>query len=70
MSTTASNYTIHLDAEGQEIYPCRCGEIHAGPYGIYDHGHHNCFHDQPLMPIADGLSLMCPQCGLTFGVEP
>ena len=55
----------------EEIFPCRCGETHSGPYAAYDYGHHNCFHG-PLMLLDDhgheGLKnqLICVDCGEMF----
>ncbi|MFA7265749.1 MAG: hypothetical protein WC054_05505 [Candidatus Nanopelagicales bacterium] len=68
MSTGHSNYTIYIE-DGQEVYPCRCGETHRGDYAIYDYGHHNCTHTAPLVNIDITDVLMCPQCGATFRVE-
>jgi hypothetical protein len=59
--------TRYFDENGDGIYPCRCGETHRGPYGIYDYGHHNCFHTKPLVTIrAEVGYYCCPDCGLTF----
>jgi hypothetical protein len=67
-----SNYTIHIDANGDRVYPCRCGETHRGDYAAYDYAHHNCFHNEPLHEIdpenVPGY-LMCPSCGKTFWIE-
>jgi hypothetical protein len=72
VTTGLSGYTIHLDVDGNEVFPCRCGETHTGDYAVYDHGHHNCFHDAALVdigkPEVEGY-LMCPQCGKTFWTE-
>jgi hypothetical protein len=58
--------TLYFDASGEQIYPCRCGETHTGPYAVYDYGHHNCFHKGPLIAIdpedLPGV-VMCSQCG-------
>ena len=49
---------------------CRCGKVHTGPYGIYDYGHHNCFHDERLSVIGQNpLYLICPMCGKTWDAE-
>ena len=51
-------------------FPCRCGETHKGDYGIYDYGHHMCFHDKyPLTWLEKPISAMCIQCGMVFGIE-
>lgn len=63
--TRDSNYTVVLDAAGEPVYPCRCGETHRGPYGVYDYAHHNCFHDAKLVRLGVGY-FMCPQCGKAF----
>lgn len=64
------NSTIHME-EGEQVYPCRCGTTHRGPYAIYDYGHHNCFHDDPLHLIDEEIPgyFMCPGCGKTFTGE-
>jgi hypothetical protein len=59
-----------FDTEGNQVYPCWCGETHSGDYGLYDYGHHNCFHDAALSWDVDTGTLMCPACGLTFAVNP
>lgn len=65
MSTwTASNEVIHVEG-GEQIYPCRCGETHRGPYAAYDYGHHNCFHRAALSRLGAD-DLMCPECGEMF----
>ena len=66
VTTQTNNYTIHFEGN-EQVYPCWCGETHRGPYGLYDFGHHNCFHNEPL--IQDEYGLICPQCGLTFTVQ-
>ena len=52
----------------EQVYPCRCGVIHRGPYGLYDLGHHECFHEVPLLSPGDGQAI-CPACGKSFGLE-
>ena len=65
-----SNQTIHIE-RGEQVYPCRCGETHRGPYAAYDYGHHNCFHEDGLIRLMDEYpnDLMCPSCGKTFRVR-
>lgn len=61
--------TIHID-NGAQVYPCRCGQTHRGPYGAYDYGHHNCLHDAPL--IVDDVvpeQAVCIACGKTFVIQ-
>ena len=61
-----------------EIYPCRCGQVHVGPYAIYDYAHHNCFHSSGLNWLfgpddTDDRSvwqLICGDCGNVFNVGP
>ena len=68
----SSDPTIHINSDGKRVYPCRCGQTHSGDYGVYDWGHHNCFHNSPLHEIdpenVPGY-LMCPACGKTFWIE-
>ena len=67
MTGSAANETIHLE-NGERVYPCRCGVTHRGPYAAFDYGHHNCFHDKPLLVLPD-IDPMCPDCGETFLLE-
>lgn len=72
IKSTTTNYTTHVSANGEEIFPCRCGHTHRGEYGFYDYMHHNCFHSAPLIAIAkDEVPgyYMCPECGKTFWLE-
>lgn len=66
-STTAA--TIHVE-DGEQVYPCRCGETHRGPYAAYTYGHHNCFHHASLVQIDAEMpdDFMCPLCGEMFHV--
>lgn len=63
---------VHIE-NGEQVYPCRCGETHRGEHGVYDYGHHNCFHDVTLLFFecndpSEG-DVMCPQCGKTWAVR-
>lgn len=62
--------TFYID-DGEQVYPCRCGTTHRGPYAIYDYGHHNCYHDAPLLPSGqDNINqLLCPRCGEVFSID-
>lgn len=54
-------------------FPCRCGKTHRGDYGIYDFGHHMCFHEMELLWLhfdpETGCSVMCPQCGNVWSIQ-
>lgn len=70
--TDSASVTFYFD-EGEQVYPCRCGETHRGPYGAYDYDHHNCMHDSPLIALDsidpgvwDGGDFMCGICGKSF----
>ena len=65
--TGASDYTIYLE-DGEQVYPCRCGEIHRGDYAIYDHGHHTCYHDTDLLELGRN-QVVCPLCGKPWHVD-
>lgn len=60
-----ANATSYL-VDGEWAYPCRCGVVHAGPYAMYDYGHHNCYHDSELVFLEAPDYLMCPDCGKVF----
>jgi hypothetical protein len=67
MNTGSSCTTLHFE-NGEQVYPCRCGETHRGDYALYDWGHHNCLHDSgELHAIAED-QFMCPECGKSFVV--
>ena len=71
IKTETESYTITLE-DGKEVYPCRCGDTHRGDYAIYDYGHHNCFHDAPLVDIGSDIGfpdVMCRLCGEMWRVE-
>lgn len=69
IQTGSSNITIYIE-DGEEVYPCLCGETHRGPYASYDYGHHTCPHGQELWSM-DELGgfrdVLCSQCGATVG---
>jgi hypothetical protein len=57
---------------GERVYPCRCGETHRGPQAWAAFGHHNCFHNSPLISMhrfsaeMDENHYLCPDCGKDF----
>lgn len=61
-------YFDHINGKAEAVYPCRCGQTHRGPHAVYDYGHHNCFHDSPLLSIEETGDLVCPDCGKVFEV--
>lgn len=69
-SWPTGNETIHINSDGEREYPCRCGQTHKGDYAVYDWGHHNCFHNEPLHVLDEAIPgyLMCPSCGKTFWI--
>lgn len=69
INTGSSGVTIYYDSEGNPEYPCPCGEVHTGPYAIYDYGHHTCPHDQPLLVDEETGMMLCPSCGKDFWAE-
>ena len=50
--------------DGQEVYPCQCGETHRGDYAFYDWSHHTCRHEDGLWVI-DNLAY-CRACCYAF----
>lgn len=59
--------TRYFDADGTEVFPCRCGETHTGDYAAHDWAHHNCLHEATLEPVEPDVGYyMCPECGATF----
>ena len=70
LETSAENYTVTIE-NGQQVYPCRCGETHRGEWAIYDYGHHNCLHELPLITVDKDIPdyVMCPICGRTWTIE-
>jgi len=72
-TTGTNSHTMFFDADGNEEFPCRCGETHRGDYALYDYVHHNCFHTEDCLidiglPEVEGY-LMCPNCGQTFHLQ-
>ena len=68
--------TIHVNQQGERVYPCRCGETHSGQYAAEDFAHHNCAHDATLVCLSDQSALdvgdydvMCPMCGAMWNVR-
>ena len=71
--TSTSGQAIYIE-DGQQVYPCRCGEIHRGDYACEQWNHHECFHRSPLVDIsAPDLPLrsylICMDCGEVFYVD-
>jgi len=62
---TGTNTCISYFENGERVYPCRCGETHRGDYACEDWNHHNCFHDTPLLLIADDQAV-CGECGKSW----
>ena len=63
--TGTTNYTMHLDENGVQVFPCRCGETHTGNYACEDYLQHECLHQTDLVDIGHGMFL-CPDCGNTW----
>ena len=52
----------------ERVYPCRCGQTHAGQWAFEEWAHHNCYHEGEwcVFPLGDGLhQLICVDCGKT-----
>ncbi len=66
-----SNSTVQYMDGNEQVWPCRCGQVHRGDYGQYDYGHHECFHDSGLVHLDDNDPnyLACPDCGKTFHIR-
>ena len=68
-STGTASRTHWFDADGNEEFPCHCGEVHRGDYALYDFGHHVCLHRGGLFvlnPEDAPDQLICGSCGQTF----
>jgi len=63
--TGDTNYTIHFDVEGKQIYPCRCGEVHSGDYACEEYLQHECLHEIDLADMGHGM-FICMDCGKTW----
>ena len=69
-SGTASQ-TLYF-GNGEEVYPCRCGQVHRGNYAVEDWNHHNCLHKEPLfrLPlVGKRWQAICMECGQMFQVN-
>lgn len=62
------NVTVDLWT-GEEVFLCRCGEVHRGSYGRYDRNMHECFHPGPLLLHPDALHVLCGECGMIWSLE-
>lgn len=70
--TATSTATWAALEDGEQVYPCRCGETHTGEFGLHNYMHHNCFHKAPLVDVGAevGISMIaCPLCGQTWEVK-
>ena len=67
ITTGTSNHTIWIE-DGEEVYPCRCGETHRGDYAPYDFAHHNCEQGPMWLEGLDVGLIMCSECGQSFEV--
>lgn len=67
MTETGTNNITAVYEDGQQVYPCRCGETHRGDYAFEMWNHHNCFHG-PLWVQAGEDEAMCSQCGELFDI--
>lgn len=69
--TGTNSHTITLE-DGEEVYPiCRCGVRH-GKEDAYSYGHHECYHNEPLLLLDYGkpcAMLLCGLCGNVFDFE-
>ena len=68
IKTGSSTITLYFE-DGQEVFPCRCGETHQPGY---DFGHHNCFHETDLLleNNRDGsFQVICPDCGMAWSAS-
>ena len=65
-NTTSNDSNLTIESEIE--YPCHCGEIHIGEYGLYRYLQHNCLHREPLFRLMeeDTRYLICVSCGQTF----
>ena len=64
--TGTSNFTRYFE-DGQQVFPCHCGETHRGDYALEAWTHHNCEHG-PMSQVAG--NVMCLECGATFPFKP
>jgi len=71
ITTGDLNTTSVMGRNGERIYPCRCGQTHRGDYGLYEFGHHNCFHETELLglPAGKDIQAICPLCGMSWRVK-
>jgi hypothetical protein len=67
MLTGTSNDTYFI-VDGVRVFPCPCGETHAGDYAYEEMLHHMCLHRGGLLLLQDDYAV-CGDCGQTFHVE-
>jgi len=68
IQTGSTNYTTYLNADGEQVFPCRCGEVHSGDYACEAYLHHECLHETDLVDIDHGM-VICMDCGKTWIVK-
>lgn len=61
IQTGTDTRTIWVE-DGEEVYPCPCGETHRGDYALYDYSMHVCRHGDELWFMED-IGVLCSQCG-------
>ena len=77
--TTASSvakvqiFDLNIDESTvEQIYPCRCGQVHRGDYAQETYLHHQCLHEADLILVEAGshqFQAICPLCGMTWRAD-
>ena len=71
-TNSGANTTVFVGPDGSQSYPCWCGQVHGGEFGLLEYRHHQCLHREPLLNLgaAEGfVQLCCPTCGQDFVAE-
>ncbi len=68
VKTDTTNYTTFFNEQGEQVFPCRCGETHEGFYACEDYLRHECLHKTDLIDMEHGL-VICMDCGNTWRVK-
>ena len=63
IGTGALNRTYYND--GEQVFPCRCGQMHKGDFSTDDYLHPNCYHNVFWLNEREGDTpqVECANCG-------
>jgi hypothetical protein len=66
--STGSNGVTRVFEDGEEVFPCTCGETHRGEHGVCTYMEHTCLHGEGIVRVHDDIGY-CSQCGRSFEIK-